>query len=229
MPQIETIIDALNLDYRTHYKDEWEKTHYEMALDNPLESDQDAAKAAVEVRQAEFDVMKALTDAGYGADVASKFARGEIEVTDLGKPEDTKADDGNDGDTDGGPDRGDEDVEENGTKEVAYNLNELADDDLVEIIVNKVPIRQFLPDLEIEFAHEDNPTAMINSAVKDDTTLITLNGIEAKDGAVSGTTDIFGKFENGYVKLLTVLFDDTEAALKEVTKRYSKQKIAVKA
>jgi len=228
MPQIETIIDALNLDYRTHYKDEWEKTHYEMALDNPLESDQDAAKAAVEVRQAEFDVMKALTDAGYGADVASKFARGEIEVTDLGKPEETTADDGNDGDTTGGPNRDDEDVEENGTKEVAYNLNELADDDLVEITVNKVPIRQFLPDLEIEFAHEDNPTAMINSAVKDDTTLITLNGIEAKDGAVSGTTDIFGKFENGYVKLLTVLFDDTEAALKEVTKRYSKQKIAVK-
>lgn len=220
MPQIETIIDALNLDYRTHYPNEWEQTHYEIALDNPLESDQDAEKAAVEVRSAEFEVMKQLVDAGYSPNVAAKFARGEIDITDLGDPADTDADDGNDGDTEGGPDRGD--------NSVAYNLNELAEKNLVEIQVNKVPLRQFLPELEITYAQEDDGVAYIEESAKESTEIITLNGIVAKENRDKLYTDIYGVFENGHVKLLTVSRIDAEAATKEVEKRYSKQKIAVK-
>lgn len=229
MPQIETIIDALNLDYRTHYEDEWNKTHYEIALDNPLESDQEAEKAAVEVRQAEFDVMKSLTDAGYSADVASKFARGEIDITDLGDPETTEASDENDDDVEGGPDRGTTDKDrEQDDNSVTYNLSELANKQLVEIHVNKVPIRQFLPEAEIIYAQEDDGIAMIEASAKESTEMITLNGIVAKDNVDSLYTDIYGVFENGHVKLLTVSRIDAQDAAKEVEKRYSKQKIAVK-
>lgn len=226
MPQIEAIIDALNLDYRTYYAKDWEKTHYEIALDNPLESDQDAAKAAVEVRKAEYDVMKSLVDAGYAPDKAAKFARGEIDVTDLGVPEAPKPVET----TPETPENTETETEntESTANSVVYNLNELAESELVEIAVNKVPIRQFLPEIDIISAQEDNPVAYITENAKDDTKLIVLNSIEAKDSSEGDFTDIYGVFDSGHVKLLTVANKDAENALNAVTKRYSKQKIAVK-
>ena len=213
MPQIETIIDALNLDYRTYYEDEWKSNHYEIALDNPLESDQDAEKAAVDVRAAEFGVMKSLIDAGYSPDVASKFARGEIEVTDLGDPATTEADDSNDGDIEGGPNRDDNNV--------SYEL--------VAVNVSKVPIRQFLANADILFAQEDDPIAFIDENTVQDSDILSVTDIYTKDNAQDDQyTDIYASFNNGFVKLLSVNNKDAKNALKEVQKRYSRQKIAIK-
>lgn len=222
MPQIETIIDALNLDYRTNYPEEWSKNHYEIALDNPLESDQEAAKAAVEVRQAEYNVMKSLVDAGYSPDLAAKFARGEVDVTDLGLPEIKVEDKPTET-----PEPSSQ-QEESSENSVTYNLNELASESLVEIPVNKVPIRQFLPEINILEAQEDNPVAYIAENAKDDTKMIVLSDIVTKMGLEPDEVDIYGVFENGHVKLVTVNEKDAENALKELKKRYSKQKIAVK-
>ena len=86
MPQVENIIDALNLDYRRSYTDEYKKTKYNIALDNPLETDRDAERADVEIRREQFALMQEALNAGYSYEVASKYARGVLNITDLGMP-----------------------------------------------------------------------------------------------------------------------------------------------
>ncbi len=86
MPQIENIIDALNLDYRKYYNAQYEKNKYNITLDNPLETDRDAEQADVEIRDSQFTLLQSLLSAGYDYEVASKYAKGLITVTDLGEP-----------------------------------------------------------------------------------------------------------------------------------------------
>lgn len=86
MPQIENIIDALNLDYRLYYPDQYKKNKYVITLDNPLETNKDAEQAAVDIRDSQFALMQSLIAKGYAADVAAKYAKGLIEITDLGEP-----------------------------------------------------------------------------------------------------------------------------------------------
>lgn len=85
MPQIEDIIDALNLDYRKYYP-EWDSDKYEILLDNPLESDRDAEKKDIEIRESEFDMTQKLVSMGYEYDVAARFAKGDIGIEELGEP-----------------------------------------------------------------------------------------------------------------------------------------------
>jgi len=85
MPQIEDIIDALNLDYRRYYP-EWDSNQYEIALDNPLESDRDAELKDIEIRQTEHDMVVALVNLGYEFDLAAKYAHGDITLMELGEP-----------------------------------------------------------------------------------------------------------------------------------------------
>lgn len=91
MPQIENIIDALNLDYRKFYNDQYTKNKYVISLDNPLETDRDAESKDVEIRDAEFKLLESLIAAGYDYDIASKYAKGLISITDLGEPSNPKA------------------------------------------------------------------------------------------------------------------------------------------
>jgi hypothetical protein len=86
MPQVENIIDALNLDYRRYYKDLYKKNGYVISLDNPLLTDRESEKADVDIRDAEFKLLSSLLSAGYEYDVASRYARGLIDLTDLGEP-----------------------------------------------------------------------------------------------------------------------------------------------
>ncbi len=86
MPQIENIIDALNLDYRRFYGDQYTKNHYIISLDNPLETNRDAEQADVDIRDSQFTLFQSLLAKGYSIDIASKYAKGKIDITDLGEP-----------------------------------------------------------------------------------------------------------------------------------------------
>lgn len=102
MPQIENIIDALNLDYRRFYEADYKKYGYYIALDNPLETNRDAEQADVDIRDSQFALLQTLIAKGYAYDVAAKYAKGLIDVTDLGEapevdePDETPAGEGED-------------------------------------------------------------------------------------------------------------------------------------
>lgn len=85
MPQIEEIIDALNLDYRQYYP-EWEKNKYEIELDNPLESDRESELKSLELREKELALRDSLIAKGFEPDLAAKYATGEISLEELGEP-----------------------------------------------------------------------------------------------------------------------------------------------
>lgn len=85
MPQIEDIVDALNLDYRKWYP-EWEKNEYEICLDNPLESDREAELKDIEIREAELALRDSLVAKGYEFEIASRYAHGDIGLEELGEP-----------------------------------------------------------------------------------------------------------------------------------------------
>lgn len=86
MPQIENIIDALNLDYRRYYADQYIKNNYVIALNNPLETAHDAEQVDVDIRDSQFALFTTLVDKGYDTEIASKYAKGTIDITDLGEP-----------------------------------------------------------------------------------------------------------------------------------------------
>jgi hypothetical protein len=86
MPQVENIIDALNLDYRFNYPEEYKKNKYYIALDNPLETNKDAEQADVDIRDSQFTLFQSLKAKGYSSDIAGKYAKGIIDITDLGEP-----------------------------------------------------------------------------------------------------------------------------------------------
>jgi hypothetical protein len=86
MPQVENIIDALNLDYRRYYPDLFKKNGYAIALDNPLLTDRESELVDVQVRDAEFKLLGSLMTEGYDFDSATKYAKGLIGITDLAKP-----------------------------------------------------------------------------------------------------------------------------------------------
>ena len=86
MPQIENIIDALNLDYRKYYKSQYSANGYSITLDNPLETNRDAEQADVDIRDSQFALMQSLIAKGYASDIAAKFAKGLIDLTALGEP-----------------------------------------------------------------------------------------------------------------------------------------------
>lgn len=92
IPRTEDIIDALNLDYRKWYFDDWMKNKFEIIIDNPLESDRDAEKKDIEIRDTSYDLSEKLIAAGYDRETARKFAMGEITLEDLGEPEELEED-----------------------------------------------------------------------------------------------------------------------------------------
>lgn len=85
MPQIEDIIDALNLDYRKWYP-EWDKNEYEIVLDNPLESDRESELKDIEIRENELNLRESLIAKGYEYEIAAKYAHGDISLEELGEP-----------------------------------------------------------------------------------------------------------------------------------------------
>lgn len=85
MPQIEDIIDALNLDYKRYYP-EADVQGYEIKLDNPLESDRAAELKDIEIRTKEYEIANKLQSLGYEFTFAARYAHGELGLEDLGEP-----------------------------------------------------------------------------------------------------------------------------------------------
>jgi len=90
MPLLQVIIDALNQDYKNHYKAEYERNHYLLYIDNPLGSDRDAELKDVEIRSKTNELYEALVSKGYGREEAAKYAEGAITLSELGEPKEVK-------------------------------------------------------------------------------------------------------------------------------------------
>lgn len=86
IPQLTTIIDALNQDYKNSYPKEYESTEYEMYIDNPLGSDREAEMKDVEISEKRFNLVQTLVGKGYEYEVAARYASGEITLEELGEP-----------------------------------------------------------------------------------------------------------------------------------------------
>ena len=85
MPQVEDILDALNLDYRQNYP-EWDNNEYEITLDNPLATNRESELKDIEIRESELSLRETLIEKGYEYEIASKYAHGDITLEELGEP-----------------------------------------------------------------------------------------------------------------------------------------------
>lgn len=216
MPQIENIIDALNLDYRKYYSDEYKRNHYSISLDNPLETDRDAEKIDVEIRESQFVLLQSLITEGYTYDIASKYARGLIELTDLGEPElpDEPADDPDETPSGDGDDPNEPDTPETPPENNEVNL------ELYEGY--PVPVVQYIGELADGITPMSEGGSMLYLAEQSDKVRIT--EIEARDDSLVGVID-----ENSYVKLAEFTETaDREAIITELNKRYNNQLVAVR-
>lgn len=86
VPRIKTIFDALNLDYRNRYPQEYNKQKVLLGLNNPIESDQDIEGKKITNKKTTYELYKSIIDAGYDTKIASDFVEGNITLEDLGEP-----------------------------------------------------------------------------------------------------------------------------------------------
>lgn len=86
LPQLELILDALNQDYKVHYKDEYKKNKYELCVDNPLDSDKDGDVKDIEIRDGQYKIYDTLVGMGYDRAIAAKYAMGEMTLEEIGDP-----------------------------------------------------------------------------------------------------------------------------------------------
>lgn len=86
VPRIQLIIDALNLDYRNNYPEEFEQNPIYLYVENPQEVDQATEKTKSEVSKANFELYQSLVAAGYTPKKAASYVAGDIDVEGLGKP-----------------------------------------------------------------------------------------------------------------------------------------------
>lgn len=205
MPQIENIIDALNLDYRRYYETQWRRNKYTIRLDNPLETNKDAEQADVNIRDSQFTLMRQLVSAGYRQDVASKFARGLIDITDLGEPEVVEP-------------------EEPEVEEAAEDPTDTPDEEQNNSIQYEgypIPVLQYLQDHAdyVESATENGSVITSNKEVK----TVRIKSIQSHGDTIVATTDS-GFITLGRFKELA----DQEAILSKLNKRYTNQPVAVK-
>ena len=82
-PRLEDIVDFLNLDYKKHYKREYDKTGYKIEVESAVGKDYDTEQKAVALKQSQFELATQLIQAGYTIESAYQFAEGEIDFADL--------------------------------------------------------------------------------------------------------------------------------------------------
>lgn len=87
LPRIQLIIDALNLDYKSHYPDEYKSTEAYLICTNPLSVDHEADILDNEAKQGKLDLYTSLIDKGFAPDLAAKYIEGKITISELGTPE----------------------------------------------------------------------------------------------------------------------------------------------
>lgn len=227
MPQVENIIDALNLDYRRYYADEYKKTKYNIALDNPLETDRDAERADVEIRREQFALMQEALNAGYSYEVASKYARGVLNITDLGVPEEKTE-----------PETPEDEIPEDDTPE---NLPEDTDDTPEGPSENKaeeskseesapklyegypIPVLQYLAGYEVESSTEEG--SVIHSTHElDINSPVRISEIKETENKLIAEIDNSTYIELGKISANA----DKPAVLAKLNKRYRNQLVAIK-
>ena len=86
MPMVKKMLGALNLDYKRYYPEEFKRTGYEIALNNPLSTDTNNQLQEIQVAQSQLTFKNTLLAAGYEEDIANQFVLGEIDITGLGQP-----------------------------------------------------------------------------------------------------------------------------------------------
>lgn len=86
MPQIQKVIDALNLDYKRYSPKEYANNKMLIVLDNPLGKDKDVESKEVTIAGDKIKLRQDLIALGYTIELASKYANGEIELDELGLP-----------------------------------------------------------------------------------------------------------------------------------------------
>lgn len=82
-PRVEDITDVLNLDYRTHYSKEFERTGYTIELRSALSKDYDSEMKATELRSSQAALAQDLVDKGYTLESAVSYATGKSDLEDL--------------------------------------------------------------------------------------------------------------------------------------------------
>lgn len=82
-PRLEDIIDFLNLDYKKHYKSEYQKTGYYIEVESAVSRDYDTEQKATSLKQSQFQLAMQLIQSGYTTESAYQFAEGEIDFADL--------------------------------------------------------------------------------------------------------------------------------------------------
>ena len=78
IPQIQLIVDALNLDYRRRYKDEYSKTKAMIVVDSPLSVDLDAKLKEVELADTKLTLYQSLINKDIPNDVAEQYVMGDL-------------------------------------------------------------------------------------------------------------------------------------------------------
>lgn len=220
MPQVENIIDALNLDYRFYYQDLYKNNKYYIALDNPLETNKDAEQADVNIRDSQFVLFQALKAKGYSSEIASKYSKGLISITDLGEPtevvevvlpvEPEKIEPV-------------EDKEDDISTESSIKEDIIKESKPLEIYEGyPVPLNQYLGELSEQINSQSEKQSTLH--LTEDTDKIRIQRIEDRDDDLIGVID-----SNSYVKLGTFNEGaDKEAILEALNKRYHDQLVAVK-
>lgn len=240
MPQVENIIDALNLDYRRYYKDSFKKNGYVIALDNPLQTDRESEQADVDIRQSEFDLLQSLIAKGYDHAIASRYAKGLIDVTDLGEPankpepvvtpvdttDTTPTGDGTDPNAPATPETPPADpAATKPAKPVAKPKASLEDYKEKTFDVYEgypIPVLQYLGDS----ADQINPVSEQGSFIYSTSAVekVNIDRIEAMGNSLIAVVD-----ENTYIKLGEFFNNaDRVAILAKLNKRYHNQPVAVK-
>ena len=82
-PRLEDIIDFLNLDYKQHYKSDYDKVGYTIEVKSAVGADYDTDAKAVALRKEQFSLAQELIYAGYTQESAYAYAQGDIELQDL--------------------------------------------------------------------------------------------------------------------------------------------------
>lgn len=108
-PRIEDIIGFLNLDYRKNYSSDFEKTGYEIELQDVLSKDYDSEIKAVQLRTEQMTLVEQLIANGYTRESAISYVYGEVGLEGLVE-DDTKQNDNPFG-SEGGEDEGPEEPE----------------------------------------------------------------------------------------------------------------------
>ncbi len=227
MPQIENIIDALNLDYRKYYNGLYTQNKYNITLDNPLETDRDAEQADVEIRDTQFTLLQSLLSAGYAYEIASKYAKGLITVTDLGEPTNTPV-----VDPAVNPETPDKTPKGDGTdpnQPAKKPKNDYQGQDFSIFEGYPIPVLQYLGDNakgyiplseQASYIYSNDSMLDMDAKVK----RVHITEIIAHDNTLVAEID-----ETTFIVLGRITHDaDVDAILSILNKRYNKQVVAVK-